>query len=170
MDNSGNCRILYVVGKTTEHRRAGAAIILSASIYRSRPLQARCCCLELRRDDMSCAAYPRLGGSSVSQFSGASSKDGQAQALRRLVRQLRTGSRSFLQFSHQRALPGRLTWHKATAIGSVRSDFNLAEKESGPVLGRLCARWPAYQIFNSFSAAAARVRHVLRPQKIRRDN
>jgi glycosyltransferase involved in cell wall biosynthesis len=42
---------------------------------------------------------------------------------------------------------------RAVAVGSVRGDFTLDKKESGPLLGRLSARWPRDQIYNSFSAA-----------------
>jgi len=43
----------------------------------------------------------------------------------------------------------------AIPVGSVRSDFVWAKDDSGPVLGRLSARWPRYQIFNSDAAARA---------------
>src|SRR5205823_3603066 len=41
----------------------------------------------------------------------------------------------------------------AIPIGAVRSDFMLDRQESGPLLGRLCSRWPRHQIYNSVSAA-----------------
>jgi glycosyltransferase involved in cell wall biosynthesis len=40
-------------------------------------------------------------------------------------------------------------------IGGVRSDFDRTKRQSGPLLGRLSARWPDHQIFNSEAAAAA---------------
>src|SRR5688572_6036607 len=42
---------------------------------------------------------------------------------------------------------------KCIAIGGVRSDFHWAKGEAGPLFGRLNARWPRWQIFNSFAAA-----------------
>ncbi len=42
---------------------------------------------------------------------------------------------------------------KAVAIGALRSDFLEAVRENGRWLGRLSARWPRTQIFNSFAAA-----------------
>jgi glycosyltransferase involved in cell wall biosynthesis len=46
------------------------------------------------------------------------------------------------------------TWGtRAVAVGSVRGDFTLDKKESSPWLGRLSARWPRDQIYNSSSAA-----------------
>jgi glycosyltransferase involved in cell wall biosynthesis len=49
-------------------------------------------------------------------------------------------------------------WHaaagtKMVAIGSVRSEFSRSVSECGFCLGRLSARWPRAQIFNSFTAA-----------------
>jgi glycosyltransferase involved in cell wall biosynthesis len=41
----------------------------------------------------------------------------------------------------------------AVAVGSVRSDFTTDLKECGPLLGRLSAYWPRYQIFNNFASA-----------------
>lgn len=42
---------------------------------------------------------------------------------------------------------------KAIAIGSERGDFTFSKKEAGIVLGRVSARWPRIQIFNSYAAA-----------------
>ncbi|HEV8725275.1 MAG TPA: glycosyltransferase family 4 protein [Candidatus Binatia bacterium] len=41
------------------------------------------------------------------------------------------------------------------AVGSVRGDWSEAKKDSGPLLGRLSARWPGKQICNSLAAAKA---------------
>ena len=41
----------------------------------------------------------------------------------------------------------------AVAVGCVRGEFAQAKKDSGPLLGRLSARWPRCQISNSGSAA-----------------
>jgi len=43
----------------------------------------------------------------------------------------------------------------SVGLGSVRSDWSEAKKGSGPLLGRLSARWPRQQICNSFAAAKA---------------
>ena len=60
----------------------------------------------------------------------------------------------------------------AVSVGSIRSAFDWAKKDAGGVVGRLSARWPAHQIFNSHTAAtearqtrsffAPRVVHVVR--------
>src|SRR5262249_15956882 len=41
---------------------------------------------------------------------------------------------------------------KSLPMGAVRSDFTYDRKESGPLLGRLSARWPRSQIVNNFAA------------------
>src|SRR5262245_24167128 len=46
------------------------------------------------------------------------------------------------------------TWRtRVVAVGSVRGDFTLGKKESGPLLGSLSARWPRDQIYNSAFAS-----------------
>jgi glycosyltransferase involved in cell wall biosynthesis len=47
---------------------------------------------------------------------------------------------------------------QAVPVGSVRGDFFRDKGRCGPLLGRLNARWPRYQIFNN-RAAAQRVGH-----------
>ena len=41
----------------------------------------------------------------------------------------------------------------SVALGAVRGEFAKAKKDSGPLLGRLSARWPRYQISNSVASA-----------------
>lgn len=41
----------------------------------------------------------------------------------------------------------------AVTVGSVRSEYERAMSSAGFLLGRLCARWPRIQIFNSIAAA-----------------
>ena len=41
---------------------------------------------------------------------------------------------------------------RAIPIGAVQSDFEGDIKNVGPLLGRLSARWPVHQIYNSFAA------------------
>jgi glycosyltransferase involved in cell wall biosynthesis len=72
--------------------------------------------------------------------------------FRRLVRALQpelVHSYSFyLNFATSRAVWGTRT----VAVGSVRSDFTLDKRDTGPWLGSLSARWPCNQICNSLSA------------------
>lgn len=56
----------------------------------------------------------------------------------------------------------------AIPIGSVRNSFTLDCREAGKVYGRLCGRWPAAQIFNSFAAEqnARRSTRIFRPRRL----
>jgi glycosyltransferase involved in cell wall biosynthesis len=55
---------------------------------------------------------------------------------------------------------------KAVALGSLRGNFDVATKVSGLWRGWLSARWPRYQISNSFSSAerARRSRGIFSPK------
>jgi glycosyltransferase involved in cell wall biosynthesis len=54
------------------------------------------------------------------------------------------------------------------AIGSVRNSYTLDRREAGTVFGRLCARWPRDQIYNSFNAEreAKHSATIFRPRRI----
>lgn len=56
----------------------------------------------------------------------------------------------------------------AIPIGSVRGNFSLGRRDVGEVVGRLCARWPPGQIYNSFSAEqeAKHSTTIFRPRRI----
>lgn len=56
----------------------------------------------------------------------------------------------------------------AISIGSVRSNFILDRQRTGGILGALCGRWPAAQIFNSVTAEenAKRTTRLFRPRRI----
>jgi glycosyltransferase involved in cell wall biosynthesis len=57
---------------------------------------------------------------------------------------------------------------KAVAMGSLREDFTHAQKRGGLWRGRLNARWPRYQIYNSLSSAekARRATDIFSPKHI----
>ena len=57
---------------------------------------------------------------------------------------------------------------KAIAIGSIRGNFNDLKRASGLLRGLLSARWPRYQISNSFSSAeeARRSSSIFSPKHI----
>ena len=74
-------------------------------------------------------------------------------ALRRLVFELKPELVHSFTFHTNFAAWWAVQGTPAVAIGAVRSDFALAKHESGPLLGRLSARWPRHQIFNSRTAA-----------------
>jgi glycosyltransferase involved in cell wall biosynthesis len=75
------------------------------------------------------------------------------RAFRRLVRQLEPEVvHSYTFFTNFAAYWG-VRGTRTVAVGSVRSDFTLDKKESGPLLGKVSARWPRAQICNSSLAA-----------------
>ena len=86
---------------------------------------------------------------------GASTGLAKVRALRRLVRQLRPEVVHSYTFYTNIAAHIAALGTGALAVGSVRSDFVWGIRDAGFILGRLCARWPRYQISNSFSAAKA---------------
>lgn len=75
------------------------------------------------------------------------------RAFRRLVRQLEPEVVHSYTFYKNFAAYWGVRGTRAVAVGSVRGDFTLDKKESGPLLGRLSARWPRDQICHSSSAA-----------------
>jgi glycosyltransferase involved in cell wall biosynthesis len=77
------------------------------------------------------------------------------RAFRRLVRQLRPEVVHSYSFHTNIAASWAAQGTNAVPVGSIRSDFHWAKKDAGPLLGRLCARWPSHQISNSFAAAAS---------------
>jgi L-malate glycosyltransferase len=89
-------------------------------------------------------------------------------AFRRLIRQLKPellhSYSSFTNFPAWWAVLGT----KVVVIGAMRSDFARALKENGPLLGRLSARWPRTQIFNSRAAAesARRSKTLFAPSQL----
>lgn len=87
-------------------------------------------------------------------------------AFRRLVMQIKPQVvHSYSFYTNFPAWWGTLGTN-AIAIGAVRSDFDWAKNGTGPLLGRLSARWPRRQIFNSFAAAdyARNLRSVFAPR------
>jgi glycosyltransferase involved in cell wall biosynthesis len=83
----------------------------------------------------------------------ASSGSVRLKAFRRLIRQLKPevihSYSSYTNFAAWWATVGT----KTVAAGALQSEFTEMMKESGPWLGRLSARWPRTQIFNSLAAA-----------------
>src|SRR5439155_9540700 len=70
-------------------------------------------------------------------------------ALRRLIRELKPEVVHSWSFYTNFAATFGTVRTPALAIGSIRSDFEWALKECGPVLGSLSTRWPRIQSCNS---------------------
>jgi glycosyltransferase involved in cell wall biosynthesis len=75
------------------------------------------------------------------------------KAFRRLIRQL--GPELLHSYSFYTNFPAwwAVLGTKAIAIGALRSDFTRTVRKRGPLFGRLSARWPRHQIFNSLASA-----------------
>jgi glycosyltransferase involved in cell wall biosynthesis len=97
----------------------------------------------------------RALGVPIYHFADGAGGVSKLSAFRRLVRALDPEVVHSYSFYTNIAAALGVIRTRAIAVGSVRSDFTWAKKESGVVLGRLSARWPTHQICNSLSAAAA---------------
>jgi glycosyltransferase involved in cell wall biosynthesis len=80
---------------------------------------------------------------------------GKLMAFRRMVMQIRPEVVHSYSFYTNFAAWWATLGTNAVAVGTVRSDFAYAKRESGALLGRLSARWPRTQIFNSSVAKKA---------------
>ena len=83
----------------------------------------------------------------------ARSRLGKLTALRQLASQLTPEIIHSYNFYTNFAATWAAVGTNAIAIGSVRNAFAWSKQMSGPVVGRLSARWPKHQICNSFAAA-----------------
>ncbi len=81
------------------------------------------------------------------------SKPMRLRAFRRLVGRLQPEVIHSYCFHTNFAAWWAALGRNAVAVGAIRGEFTRAMQESGPWLGRLCARWPRAQICNSFAAA-----------------
>lgn len=88
-------------------------------------------------------------------FPRTSSRLVKLQALRRIVMQIQPEVLHSYTFYTNFAAWYATRGTKTVAIGAVQSDFQRVKRDTGFWLGRLSARWPHNQIFNSFAAAQA---------------
>src|SRR4029453_16050480 len=97
----------------------------------------------------------RALGVPLYSLSSALSAAAKLRAFRRLVKQLEPEVVHSYSFYTNVAAAWAAWGTRVVAVGSVRSDFARAKKDAGLWLGKLSARWPRDQIYNSFSAVAA---------------
>jgi len=95
----------------------------------------------------------RALGVPLHSFPAASSRTMKLKTFRRMVMHIKPEVVHSYSFHTNFAAYWATLGTKAIAIGGVRSDFEWAKKDSGLLLGRLSARWPRRQIFNSCAAA-----------------
>ncbi len=88
----------------------------------------------------------------IYSFPGKMSSISKLISLRSLLRRLRPEVIHSYSFYTNFAAYWAARRSGAIAMGSIRSDFIWAIKQSGPIRGRLSARWPSSQICNSLAA------------------
>jgi glycosyltransferase involved in cell wall biosynthesis len=101
-------------------------------------------------------------------FTRTASQIAKLRALRRFTRSLRAEVIHSCSFFTNFAAYWAAWGASAVAVGSLRGEFTKAKEDSGPLLGRLGARWPQSQIYNSVSSAeiARRSRGIFSPKHI----
>ena len=165
-DQKGNCRLLYLVGQLQpgglERQLCSLLQGMRRECYNPVVVVWNFCSNDVFVNEICKLGVP------IYSFSEGASRIAKLRAFRALLKQLNpevVHSYSFFtNFAAQWAASGTRT----LPIGSVRSSFFWAKKESGPVLSRLSARWPRAQIYNSQSAAnnAQESKGMFVPKKI----
>ena len=89
-------------------------------------------------------------------------------ALRRLIKQLKAEVVHSFSFYLNVAAHWSTRGTPAVALGSMRSALHLDKRVNGWLLGKLSARWPRTQIYNSFQAANHRScsKSVFLPERV----
>lgn len=147
----GKCRLLYLVGQLRpgglERQLCYLLQGMDRECYKPAVVVWNFCGNDMYADEIRGLGIP------IYSFSEGASRGAKLSAFRSLLRQLNpevVHSYSFYtNFAAQWAACGT----RAVPIGSVRSDFFRSKEECGFLLGRLSARWPCVQIYNSHSAA-----------------
>jgi len=160
------CRLLYIVGGLPSGGLERQLFYLLQAMDRARYRPA-VVVWNFRESDPYFARFRDLDVPLL-RVAGATSRLAKLSALRRLVRQLQPevihAYSFYLNFGAYWG--GRGT--RSIPIGSIRSNFTRDVQVSGPLLGRLCARWPRDQICNSLNAAeaAGRSGHCIGPRRL----
>ena len=160
------CRLLYLVGEFHKGGLERQLYYLLRDMDRDRYKPA--VVVWNYRDSDLYVPPVRAMGVQIYSLAPASSRLGKLNAFRRLVRVLEPEVIHSYQFYTNPAASWGAMGTAAVAVGSVRNAFGWSKNETGPLLGRLSARWPAYQIFNSFAAAeeVPRSRSIFVPKHV----
>ena len=150
---AGRCRILYVVGQMHTGGLERQLVYLLRGIDRDRYRPA-VAVWQYNEQDIRVPDVRSLGVP-LYAMSGPASGLSKMRAFRALAKHLGPEVVHSYTFFTNVAAAWAASSTAAVAIGSIRSDFLWGKRDAGPVLGRLSARWPRYQISNSFSAAEA---------------
>jgi L-malate glycosyltransferase len=160
------CRLLYLVGEFHKGGLERQLYYLLRDMDRDRYKPA--VVVWNYRDSDLYVPPVRALGVPIYSLAPANSRLGKLNAFRRLVRVLEPEVIHSYQFYTNWAANWGALGTAAVAVGSVRNAFGWSKNETGPLLGRLSARWPAYQIFNSFAAAeeVPRSRSIFVPKQV----
>jgi glycosyltransferase involved in cell wall biosynthesis len=145
------CRLLYLVGQLRpgglERQLYYLLVDMNRKQYRPEVVVWNFCETDTYVPQIRALGVP------LHALPGTASGPMKLGAFRRLVQQLAPEVVHSYSFYTNFAAWWATRGTQAIAIGAVRSDFTWAKKTTGPWLGRLSARWPRNQIFNSFVAA-----------------
>jgi glycosyltransferase involved in cell wall biosynthesis len=146
-----SCRLLYVIGQL----RAGGAerqlyyLLKAMNRERYKPAVV---VWNYRADDPFVSHLQALGVP-LHRIPPSSSGCLRLNAFRRLIRRLRPELLHSYSFYTNFPAWWAALGTNTVAIGALRSDFTPIVKKEGPLFGRLSARWPRTQVFNSRAAA-----------------
>jgi glycosyltransferase involved in cell wall biosynthesis len=145
-----SCRLLYLVGQLDSGGLQRQLYYLLQKMDRERY------CPELfvwnmRDDDIYVPHFRRLGIPLHALPNGLSRTE-KLFAFRRIVKQIKPEVIHSYTFHTNFAAWWATFGTKTIPVGSSRSDLIFDRKNTGPLLGRLSARWPRFQISNNLSA------------------
>jgi glycosyltransferase involved in cell wall biosynthesis len=145
------CRLLYLVGQLGLGGLERQLFYLLQTIDRQRykPVVA----VWTYREEDPYVHEMRALGIQVLPVGNHHSRFEKLQAFRRVVSQLRPEVVHSCSFHTNLAAWWATLGSTALSVGSVRNSFLFTRQETGSVLGRLCARWPRAQIFNSVKSS-----------------
>ena len=148
---SSRCRILYIIGQLgcggSERQLSSLLRVLDRKQYPSHVLVWNYSPDHRYVDDIRSLGVP------IHCFPQGTSRPAKLQGVRRLAQSLGAEViHSWSFFTNFSAYWAALKTN-AVALGSLRGEFAKEKKDSGPLLGRLNARWPRYQMCNSFVSA-----------------
>ena len=142
-------RFLFLVGQLRAGGSERQVYYLVRGLQRE-ALEPAVCVWNYKADDVYVARLKRLDIPVLALPQGGRLQ--KMNAFRRIVHDLRpevvhsySFYTNFAAYYGARGTPAR-------AIGSVRSDFLLDQRQLGPLVSRLNARWPRRQVFNSHNA------------------
>jgi glycosyltransferase involved in cell wall biosynthesis len=149
--NSGRCRILYIIGQLGWGGSERQLSYLLRELDRKRYPPALL--VWNYSPDQHYIDVIRSLSVPIHFFPQDTSSAAKLKGVRRLAQSL--GAEVIHSCSFYTNFPAYWAALKtsAVAVGSLRGEFDKGKKDSGPLLGRLSARWPRYQIYNSVSSA-----------------